>query len=203
MLRGNLSSRPFYNERLVSLVIALVAVAAVALAAFNGYKIYALSTQRAELKARVARDTAQAQEIERQAAGLQRNVNRTTLSELAVSTQEANALIDHRTFSWTVFFGLVEKTLPFDLHLVSITPRVEKGDMRVTIGVVARQFDDIDTFMDNLQNTGSFYDVVPRNTERTEDDGTFKADIVAYYLAPNNVLPAAAKGSATQGKGRP
>ncbi len=203
MLRGNLSSRPFYNERLVSVAIALVAVGAVALAAFNGYKIYALSKQRAELRARVARDTAQAQEIERQAAGLQRNINRTTLSQLAVSTQEANALIDQRTFSWTVFFGLVEKTLPFDLHLVSITPRVEKGNMRVTIGVVARQLDDIDTFIDNLQNTGSFYDLVPTNTERTEDDGTFKADVVAYYLAPNHALPAPIRGSTTAGKGRP
>ena len=39
MLRGNLSSRPFYNERLVSLGIGLIAAVAVALTVFNGYKL--------------------------------------------------------------------------------------------------------------------------------------------------------------------
>ena len=35
MLRGNLSSRPFYNEGLASSVIAVVAILAVALSAFS------------------------------------------------------------------------------------------------------------------------------------------------------------------------
>jgi hypothetical protein len=35
VLRGNLSTRPFYNERLVTLGLALAAVAALALTAFN------------------------------------------------------------------------------------------------------------------------------------------------------------------------
>ena len=204
MLRGNLSSRPFYNERLVSAIIVVVAVLAVGLAAFNGYKIYALSKQRSDLKARIARDHAEAQEIERQALLVQRNINRTTLAQLAVSTQEANSLIDQRTFSWTVFFGLLEKTLPMDLHLVSVTPRIDKGTIRLTIGVVGRQIDDIDTFVDALQDTGAFYDLLARNTERNEDDNTFRADVVAYYLAPNRAVPAPpAKGPAGARRGQP
>jgi hypothetical protein len=195
MLRGNLSSRPFYNERLVSLVIGLVALAAVGLAAFNGYKIYALSKQRADLRARITTDTAQAQEVERQALTLERNINRATLAQLAISTQEANSLIDQRTFSWTVFFGLIEKTLPFDLHLEEVRPRIQRGDIQINMRVIAKNADDIDTFINNLQDTGAFHDLLNTNTERVEDNNTFRAGIVGYYLAPNHALPGPAQKS--------
>lgn len=191
MLRGNLASRPFYNERLVTAGIALVALVAVAVALFDGYRLYGLSQQRAELKSRIDRDAAQAQQIERAAVTLQRNIDRATLVQLAGSTQEANVLIDQRTFSWTVFFGLIEKTIPFDLRLVRVAPRIERGNIRVTISVVGRKLDDIDAFVDALQATGAFYDLLARNKERSEEEDTYRADVVAYYLAPNQPKPAA------------
>jgi hypothetical protein len=199
----NLSSRPFYNERLVSGGIALVALLALAVGAFNVYTLSALSRDRAALKARIAADTAQAQQIEREALGLQRSVDRAMLVQLAQSTREANALIDQRTFSWTVFFGLIEKTLPFDLRLVRVTPRPEAGNVRVTIRVVGRRLEDIDAFMDALQETGAFYDLFANNKERVEDDDTYRADIVAYYLAPTTPGPAAPAAAEVPEKGRP
>lgn len=205
MLRANLSSRPFYNERLVSAGIALVAVAAVALTLFNVYRIHGLSKQRAVLRAAIARDTALAQQIERGAVTLQQNVDRATLVQLAGSTQEANTLIDERTFSWTVFFGLIERTLPIDLHLVAVAPRVERGNIRVTMSVVGRALEDIDTFVDALQDTGSFYDLLARNKERDEDENTYRADVVGYYLAPDRPAPAnkPRKPSSEIGRERP
>lgn len=207
MLKGNLSSRPFYNERLVSAGIALVALVAVAFAAFGLYTLSALARERAELNARIAADTAQAQQIERQALDLQRSVDRATLVQLANSTQEANALIDQRTFSWTVFFGLIERTLPFDLRLVAVAPRAERGgNIRVTMNVVARRLEDIDVFIDALQETGAFYDLFARNKERDEDDSSYRSDIVAYYFAPGadaGPEPAPAMPDEPPGKARP
>jgi hypothetical protein len=207
MLRGNLSSRPFYNERLVSAAIAALAVFAIALAAFSVYMLSTLSGRRAELKARIAQDAGRAQEIERGALALQRSVDRATLMQLAASTQEANTLIDARTFSWTVFFGLVEKTLPVDLRLVAVAPRVEKGRIRVTMTVVGRQLDDIDDFVNALQETGAFYDLLARTKERTEDDNTYRADVVAYYVPPGAAAeepaPPARPPAGAAGKGQP
>lgn len=205
MLKGNLSSRPFYNERLVTAALVLVAALVLALAVFNGYKLQALSKQRSALKARIERDTAQAQQIERGAVAIQRSVNRATLIQLAGSTQEANTLIDQRTFSWTVFFGLIEKTLPIDLRLVSVEPRVERGNVKVTMGVVGRRLEDVDAFVDALQDTGSFYDLSPKAKERNEDDNTYRADVVGYYLAPNQPPPVKKPPKPTKslGKGRP
>lgn len=204
MLKGNLSSRPFYNERLVSAALVGVAALGLALTAFNGVKLYALSKQRAELKGRIERDTTQAQAIERGAVALQRSVDRATLIQLAGSTQEANTLIDQRAFSWTVFFGLIEKTLPIDLRLVSVAPRVERENIKITMSVVGKTLDDVDAFVEALQDTGSFYDLNPNATERNEDDNTYRADVVGYYLAPNQPPPAKkpTKPTKSLGKGR-
>jgi hypothetical protein len=204
MLRGNLASRPFYNERLVSAGLALIALVVLALAAFNAYKLHALSTHRATLKSRADAQKAEALRIERGAAALQRNVDRTTLLQLAGSTQEANTLIDERTFSWTVFFGVIEKTIPFDLRLESVAPRVERGSFRVTMMVVGKKSDDIDAFVEALQDTGSFYDLIPREKELNEEDNTYRGEVVGYYIPPNQPEPAKrpAKPTKSLGGGR-
>jgi hypothetical protein len=204
MLRGNLSSRPFYNEQLVSAGLAVVGMLALALTAFNGYKLYSLSAERSMLKQRIAHDAAQAQEIERGAVTLQRAVDRQTLAQLAGSTQEANALIDARTFSWTTFFGMIEKTMPMDLRLVAVAPRIDKGTVKVTMSVVARKVDDIETFVDALQDTGAFRDVIQKVTDRNEEDSTYHAEVVCSYLpAGRSDAPARARPARGGGRGQP
>ena len=80
------------------------------------------------------------------------------------------------------------------LRLVAVAPRVEKGNIRVTMSVVARELDDVDTFVEALQETGAFYDLLPRNKVRSEDDNTYRADVIAYYVAPAAATPAKAAG---------
>jgi hypothetical protein len=202
MLKGNLSSRPFYNERLVSAGLLLAAVLILALTAFNVYKLQALSAQRAELKARIDRNNNQAQQIEHGTATVQRSVDRATLVQLAESTQEANELIDQRAFSWTTFFGLIEKTMPFDLRLVSVAPRIERGNIRVTMMVVGRKPEDIDQLVDALQDTGSFYDLLAREKELNEDDNTYRGEVVGYYVPPNESRPVKRPAKPTKSLGR-
>jgi len=204
MLRGNLSSRPFYNEQLVSAGLAAVGLLAVALTGFNAYKLYSLSAERSALKQRISHDAAQADEIERGAVTLQRAVDRQTLAQLAGSTQEANSLIDARTFSWTTFFGLIEKTMPTDLRLVAVAPRIEKGTVKVTMNVVARKVDDIETFVDALQATGTFRDVIQKLTDRNEEDNTYHAEIVSSYLPVGRAeTPGRGKPARGGGRGQP
>jgi hypothetical protein len=204
MLRGNLSSRPFYNERLVSLALAAIAVIAAALTVFNAYALYKLSGQRSTLKAEIAADANQADAINRGAVALQRSVDRQTLTRLAGSTQEANSLIDSRTFSWTEFFGYIEKTMPMDLRLLAVAPRIEKGEIKVTMSIEAKKLDDIETFVDALQKTGAFYDAIPKASERN-DDGSYRSDVISFYLPPKGTSAPGKPPSPGRaaGKGRP
>jgi hypothetical protein len=184
MLKGNLSTRPFYNQRLAAAAVGFVALVVVLLTAYNATRLIALSAERRELKARIDRDRGEAAAIRGDAQARQRTVDRAVLARLATSAVEANDLIDQRTFSWTAFFGLIEETLPLDVRLVVVSPRAERGVFKVSMTVVAKDIVDISNFADALAGTGRFYDVVPTQQQR-RDDGAYDAVIEGAYLTPS------------------
>jgi len=183
MLRGNLATRPFYNERIVAVILAVVAVAVLALTAWNVTRLLQLSARRSELRAQIAADEAAAARIRQSAVAVQQSVDRSTLATLAGSAREANSLIDERTFSWTTLFSLIEETIPAGVRLTSITPEIEKGEIVITMLLVARQVEDVTTFMTSLEGTGAFYDVLPTVADRT-DDGLERVTVRAPYAPP-------------------
>lgn len=197
MLKGNLATRPFYNERLRTVAIVVAAATAVLLTGFNAAELMRLSSERAAALSRIDRDHGEAVRVRAEAERVQKTVDRTLLGRLAQSTREANDLIDQRTFSWTAFFTLIEKTLPIDVRLIQVSPRVEKGEFKVGMTIVARSLSDVATFSDALRGTGAFYDVAAIN-QQARDDGTYAADLEAAYLPPQTVTDTpAARGVST------
>ena len=194
MLKGNLATRPFYNERIVSLAVTLAVLLGIVLTVFNAATVYRLSGESARQQDENARTNAEADRIRAAAAALQQSLDRATLLQLAGATREANALIDQRTFSWTVFFGLVEKTLPRDARLLSVSPRVERGVFRIQMLVNAKAQQDLEDFIDALLETGAFYDLLPAEQQRNED-GTYTATLSGAYLTPAAAATAAGKGT--------
>jgi hypothetical protein len=199
MLQGNLATRPFYNERLVTLALALVAVIAVAASVFNARRLLDLSHERSALQTRIDANQRQAAAIRREADQTQRTVDRRHLQTLVAETREANGLIDQRTFSWTTLFGLIEKTLPIDVRLVAVSPKIDKDGTLITMLVVSRRDEALADFVAALEGTpgmGTFYDVLKHADNRNED-GTYSATIEAYYLPPTTA--AVGRGSGTAG----
>ncbi|MGE5837948.1 MAG: hypothetical protein ACM4AI_25975 [Acidobacteriota bacterium] len=186
MLKGNLSTRPFYNERLVSLAFVLVAMVAFFLTVFNAGELISLSRERMALNGRINRDRSEATRISGQANAVQRTVDRSHLQQLVGETHEANTLIDQRTFSWTSFFGLIEKTLPRDARLLNVSPRVDNGEFQIVMQVKVRASGDLTAFAEALAGTGQFYDVVSRETQRNDDD-TDTVTLMAGFLPPTGV----------------
>jgi type IV pilus assembly protein PilN len=196
MLTGNLASRPFYNERLVTLALVLVAAVAVALTYFNVQEFQALSAQRAALQAKVDANDLQTSRLMNEANTVRQTVDPQALRSLASGTREANDLIEQRTFSWTVLLGVLEKTLPLDVRLLAISPKIDKGNTKVTMTAVAKRYENIQAFVDALWNAqGMFYSVLLAGQQRN-DDGTYNVVVEAYYLAPNSPprRPAGGKG---------
>lgn len=208
MLRSNLSTRPFYNDRLVSLGILAAVVITLALTAFNVTQIASLTGQRSTYTAQIERDQNEAARYRTSAAAITRSIDQKLLTTLVASTREANRLIDQRTFSWTAFFDGVEKTLPLDARLVAVAPRVERGAIQIVMIVVVKEYGDLETFTEALENSGMFYDIGPRE-QTLNDDGTLTARVQGGYLPPVTSPEAARpqKPSAApanpRGKGRP
>jgi len=182
MLRGNLSSRPFYNDRLVTVAIALAAVIVAAATVFTVSRLYSLSAERSTVRTQIEAEVREATRIRSEAAALQQRIDRDTLTRLTASTHEANALIDQRTFSWTRLLAQLEETLPPGVRLTSIAPRPDRGEFRIAMAVVARDLDDLDAFVEALIAAGGFYDVAPVE-QRADEGGTYQAVVQASYLS--------------------
>jgi hypothetical protein len=200
MLRGNLSSRPFYNERLVNALLIGGFVIGVALTIFNVRTILEYSGERT-LRTAVQRDAeAETAQLKSATDSENRSVDRDALSVLGYETSQANALIDQRLFSWTVFFGLVEKTLPLDVRVVAVAPHVERGQLLIDMTVNAKRRDDIAVFLDALQSTGAFYSM-NAGAQQRNDDGSYDATLSGAYVAP--VVHASKTTGAAGGAKRP
>lgn len=180
MLRTNLSTRPFYNERRVHLAVALVALIVVAFTAWNAARLVALSSRRTELRAGIQNDEQVAADLRARARLMENSVDTVALAAVAESAREANAVIDRRTFSWTTFFNRLEDTLPPGVMLSSVSPSVENGQMIVTMVVIARRAEDVDDFMVKLEASGAFSDML-NVTDTLGDDGLHRAALRGRY----------------------
>lgn len=180
MLRTNLSTRPFYNERIVHLLLGLAALIVVGLTALNVATIVRLSRQNTELAVQAERDEARAAELESQAAQTRAGIDGPELERVVGAAREANALIDQRAFSWTELFGRIEATLPADVMVTSVRPDIREGRIWVSMAVLGRRIADIDAFMERLEQTGAFAEVLSRQEEAT-DDGMYRAALQGLY----------------------
>lgn len=203
MIRTNLSTRPFYNERAVHLALGAVALVVLALTVVNLLAVVRLSRQNTVLSARIREDRTAAAELTRNAREIRQNINQLELNTIVAAAREANALIDARTFSWTALFNQLEATLPPDVMLASIRPAIVEGETKITLITLGRRRPDLDEFIEKLEATGAFENVLPRQ-ENPSDDGLMQATIVATYVPETPAaVPAAPPPPAAKPAARP
>ena len=203
MLRTNLSTRPFYNERGVRAgLLALVALA-VGLTLFNAYEIIRLQGQSSDARQTIAQNEAQSRDLLEKARVIRRSIDRSKLEAVQTAAREANSLIDRRTFSWTELLNQFQKTLPPDVRIAGVMPQVDEDGRRlVAITVFSRRIEDVETFMDALEKTGTFSGVLPRS-DRPDESGTIQTELQAYYTpaadAASQPVPTSEPGKAPSG----
>jgi hypothetical protein len=184
MLRGNLSTRPFYNDRAVRTGLVLLALIALGLTIFNAAEILRLERAGREARQTIAQNAEQAREARERARVIRQSINQAALQQVQVSARDANALIDRRTFSWTALLNYFQQTLPTDVRIMSVTPQVDDdGRMLVAIQVMARRAEDLSEFADALETTGAFSNVLAVQ-QSVEDDGSWRAGLQGYYSLP-------------------
>ena len=204
MIRTNLSTRPFYNERAVHLLLGIAAVLVLVLTAFNAIRIISLSRQNTDFTALINRDRAEAQRLTTEAQKIRAGINQEELAATALAATEANRLIEQRTFSWTEFFNHIEETLPPDVMLTAVQPSFEKAETVVLMTVLGRRTEDVDEFIEKLEATGAFGRILPMQTEPT-DEGLNRVSLRAVYTgrqhseAAPQAEPATAKPTAGAG----
>jgi hypothetical protein len=196
MLRTNLSTRPFYNERAVHTGLLIAALVVVALTALNVVRIVTLSRQNTGLSTQIEQEQAEAARLRREAASIRAGIDQASLTRIVAAATEANALIDQRTFSWTEFFNRIEATLPADVMLTAVRPSFDQGRIVITMDTVGRRAEDIDEFIERLEATGAFANALPAR-ENVTDQGMYQVAITALYSSGEaQAAPAAAPEAA-------
>lgn len=171
MIRANLATRPFYNERVVRAGLLVVGLVAVAATGFNITRIAQLSSRDTRMATQASRDEAAAATLQERAGRLRASVDTRALSTASIEARQANELIDRRTFSWTELWNRFETTLPDNVRFTSVRPRLDpKRGIVLTIIVAAKSVDDVNQFITNLQANGAFAQLEKRGDVVDEDD---------------------------------
>jgi Tfp pilus assembly protein PilN len=184
MLRTNLSTRPFYNERAVQLGLAALAVLVAVLTGFNIVEVVRLTATQRTLGAHAVESEREASRLRTEAAAVRAQINAKELETVASAAREANGIIDQRAFSWSGLFDQLEQTLPDDVRITAVDPSLgPQGQFVIEITVQARRSEDVDQFIEALEKTGSFRDVITP-AEATNEDGLLQAVIRGTYVRP-------------------
>jgi hypothetical protein len=191
VIRTNLSTRPFYNERFVRLILTLLAVVVVAASIFNATRILRYSSSDTRLATQASRDEARAADLRQQAAKLRASVDPQQVELASAGARQANDLIDRRTFSWTELLNRFESTLSDDARITSVRPRLDReAGILLRVVVVARGVSDVEKFIENLDATGAFRDVRAAE-EHFDEEGLLLSTLeMGYSPAPVKLAPA-------------
>jgi Tfp pilus assembly protein PilN len=184
MIRTNLATKPFYNVRAVQVALSTLAAVVIGITLFNGITIFTLMTSQQTLGANADEAEREAARLRSEASRIRAQINPTELETVASAAREANNLIDQRSFSWTELFTQFEATLPDDVRITAVQPRLEKGVFIIGIAVDARRAEDLEAFIDALETTGAFHNVLATETQ-TNEEGLLEAIIDGVYQPPS------------------
>ena len=126
MLRTNLSTRPFYNVRAVHAILGTAALIVFAITLFNVVQIVRLTATEWSLGASASQAEQDARRLRAEATKIRSQINPEELQVVSNAAREANAIIDQRTFSWTDLFAEFEATLPPDVRITAVQPRLDR-----------------------------------------------------------------------------
>ena len=181
MLRTNLSTRPFYNIRAIQALLGAFAALVILMTMFNVISLLQLASSQRSLGARAVQAQTEAQELRANAAKVRAQTDAKELEVVSVAAKEANSIIDMRAFSWSELLAQFETTLPESVRITAVEPRLDQdGRFIIGIRVEARQSADLEKFMDALEMTGSFHNVLATDEQAT-DDGLLEAVLEILY----------------------
>lgn len=196
MLRGNLSTRPFYNERAVQVLLGVLGLALALLTVFTVWQFLALTTRQRELSERIGIDERRAAQLRSEAQQVRGRVDPRSLEATVRATREANLVIDARTFSWTALFNVIERTIPSEVRLQSVSPSVDRGALMVRLTVNAPRVEPVGQFLDRLEAAGAFSGLRSLE-EQALEDGTYNVVCEGRYVgAGDPIADAPGAGSA-------
>ena len=154
-------------KRKLTAYLPLVLLLAATLAG-NSYWYYSISADIARYNERL-NSLSQRSVKTRQAA--EEPVPQKEKESLAKEAAFINNVIKGRYLSWSALLAQLEKEIVPNISLVSLTPKVNEGNVRIDIKGVGKDLETITRFMDRLERSPSFESVFMSRYSDTELNG--------------------------------
>lgn len=180
----NLASEPFRRDR--PLVVGSVALAIV-LTLVLIYQVFAIVSERrqaADIRAAIARETAQLQRISAQQAKLNATLRQPANAEVLERSLFLNTLIERKAISWTKIFGDLEKVMPYNVRLISVRlPEVNSHNQVLLDMVVgAKEVPPILELVKRLETAPQFGDTsVQSSAPPSQTDPFYRYHVTVTY----------------------
>ncbi len=152
-IRPNLARRPFVDSRPANVAAVLLLFVVLVLTLVSVRTVHSYLEGSRQSRAEIASLRTETARFEAAARTAEGKLTRFDLAGMSAGAEEANALVRLRAFSWSRFLTRLEKTLPNDVRVVSVTlsketekkkgsgePRVEDS-FQVSLSLVSRDPD--------------------------------------------------------------
>jgi outer membrane murein-binding lipoprotein Lpp len=184
MQRPNLAARPFLDSRPVIVTGVALAVVAVALTVLSVANYLSERGQATQLAAAVRDLDSQASRLSAEVATLDRQLAVAPWKKLRAETASMQRLVVQRTAMWTTLFADLERVMPWDTRLLSITPQAgEDGEIMVALTGVAADRSAWLKLLGRLFSDPRFSDPTPRSEESPGEQNAvgFKFTLMVRY----------------------
>jgi Tfp pilus assembly protein PilN len=193
-VRPNLARRPFVDSRPANAATAALVVVVVVLSAVSVRTVHAYLEGSEKSRARIASLRAEIDQLEAARRDAQQKLARFDLEGMRAGAEEANALAKLRAFSWSRFLTRLEKTLPNDVRVVSVSLARERQAVpdasggpeafEVLLSLVSRDPDGLPRLLRTFYAAPWFEDPTPVSEaggEKGSVDGRTLSIVVLYY----------------------
>jgi Tfp pilus assembly protein PilN len=183
-VRLNLSTQPLESSR--RFVAGATLIGTVALVALVGLSLNVYHTWRGQRSERqeVARLERELDQLRSQRRELENYFNAAQTHKVTDRSAFINSLIDQRSFPWTKVFTDLEHTLPEGVRVVSISQRMDKGRVEITLVVGAASDEGKLKFLKALEESPSFSGVEVKSESRPNRPGEsdrVQMELVTWY----------------------
>ncbi|MGB8476144.1 MAG: PilN domain-containing protein [Candidatus Acidiferrum sp.] len=155
-IRLNLATKPLVAHRRFLAGSGLLGLVAAFVFLGLGWHVYLARRANAEMREKSSKILEQVQGLEQQRTTLEHFFSLEANAKLHDRAAFINSLIDARSFNWTLMFMDLERVLPAGVHLVSIAPSQQKGNVLVKLTVGATSDEAKIKLLKALENSKTF-----------------------------------------------
>jgi hypothetical protein len=173
MSRGwNFARRPFYDDRAIWAIAAILAIAGVALLAANVRQVADYRRGVADVQASVDALQARQHKAEARSQAAKSALSSYRVSAMADESKNLARIVAERRFSWTTLLSRLEKTLPPLVGVTHLQPRFDKeGEVWLDMQLVSKGPEAVVPTIAALSKDPAFANVELKN-ETTGEPGS-------------------------------